>query len=439
MEIANQEISYKAFHDDLTGLGNRRHLKRKFDEFEKRRNTQGGEIAALHIDLDRFKQINDTMGHAAGDQVLLDVSARILDRAGSDDVVTRIGGDEFVVLIYMAKDSKIPEFLAEQLLADLSKPTRFHGKECRFGASIGMAITPLTSVEQLLTNSDIALYKAKERGRGRLAIFDHSDREEIRLHKALADDVQRAIELREFIPFFQPQVDAATHAVVGIEVLARWDRPTKGIQAPAAFLDVATDLNVVAEIDKMVFETAIKDCATAFAGMTHVPSISFNVSASRVNNYHVSGIQHHIQTYPGRVSFELLETIFMEEEETEFFAKLDQFRDLGIDIEVDDFGSGRASVVALQRIHPDRVKIDRRLVAPIDKSDGALRLLRSIVEIGHALEMGVTAEGVETPQQAELLAEIGCDRLQGYYFSKPLAFLDLLAFMEADRPLRRAM
>lgn len=435
LELANQEISYQADHDDLTGLGNRRLLKRKFDEFEARRKQEGGEIAALHIDLDRFKQINDTIGHPAGDQVLLDVSERIRFRAKPDEVICRIGGDEFVVLIYVPTRNGRPVTLAKQLLGDLARPSYFEGKECRFGASIGMAITPITSVDDLLTNSDIALYKAKNAGRGRLAIFDRNDFEEVRSNKALADDVLRGIEQDEFVPFFQPQIDALSGKLVGLEVLARWKHPAKGILAPAAFLSVATDLSVVADIDKAIFERAIAQANIAFSNMENVPSLSFNVSASRVNDHDVSDIRQHVQSYAGPVAFELLETIFLEEEDEGFFLKLDQFRELGLSIEVDDFGSGRASVVALQRIAPDRLKIDRRLVAPITESAGGLRLLQSIVEIGHALEMGVTAEGVETRAQAALLAQVGCDRLQGYYFSKPLALPDIVTYLDPDHPL----
>lgn len=430
LESANREISLQATHDDLTGLGNRRLLKRKFKEFEERRKKEGGEIAALHIDLDRFKQINDTMGHAAGDKVLLDVSERILNCATPDEVVSRIGGDEFVVLLYVSAGSERPERLARQLLVELARPTEFDAKECRFSASIGMAITPVTKIDDLLTNSDIALYKAKSSGRARLAVFDSSDLEQVRLHKALADDVLRGIEQDEFVPFYQPQIDAATGVVVGMEVLARWKHPTKGILSPAVFLSVATDLDVVADIDKVIFERAIEDCTEALSGMEIQPSLSFNVSASRVNDHDINEIRRHVQTYPGPIGFELLETIFLEEEDETFFWKLDQFRELGLSIEIDDFGSGRASVVALQRIGPDRLKIDRRLVAPITESEGGLRLLRSIVEIGHALEMGVTAEGVETREQAILLAEVGCDRLQGYHFSRPLTLKDAVTYLK---------
>lgn len=430
LKKANQEITHMALHDDLTGLGNRRHLVQKFQELVTERERTGGEIAALHIDLDRFKTINDTMGHAAGDAVLLTIARRILRHIGPEDSVARIGGDEFVILMPIAGDSRRPEQLAETLLADLARPLLFEGKECRFGASVGLARTPLARPDQLLTTSDLALYKAKRQGRGRLGVFDHSDLEEVQRNKALADDVLRALDAGEFEPFYQPIVDARTGLTVAIETLARWRHPSKGVLLPGTFLPIATDLNVAADLDRQVFERAIAECQQAFGRWSRPPSLSFNVSEDRINPGTMETIRRQVAGYSGQVSFELLETIFLEEQDDDFLERLDQLRKLGIAIEVDDFGSGRASVVALQRINPDRLKIDRRLAALVGSGSSGLRLLRSIIEIGHALELGVTAEGVETREQADILAGLGCDRLQGFYFARPMAFAELVRFLE---------
>ena len=437
LERANSEISFLAEHDDLTGLGNRRLLKRKLKEIDRERRLWGGEIAVLHIDLDRFKLINDTMGHAAGDQALLDVSDRIRKRTNSGEVVARVGGDEFVVLMHVTQDVHRPDALAKQLLIDLARPSQFEGKECRLGASIGLATTPVTNVDDLLSNSDLALYRAKNTGRSRLAVFDQSDLELARRQRILADDILRAIETKEFVPYFQPQIDSESGRVVGLEALARWNHPVRGILAPDAFLPVAADLDAVAEIDKMIFEKAIKDCSEIFADFETHPDLSFNVSSARVKDNDPSELLKHLNSYPGQVSIELLETIFLEEEDDAFLVKLDQYREMGLSIEVDDFGSGRASLVALQRIGPDRLKIDRRLVEPIAYEDGSLQLLKSIVDIGHALRIAVTAEGVETKRQVQLLTEAGCDRLQGFYFSKPLPAQQLRAYFSTRTGQRR--
>ncbi|ABG33172.1 GGDEF domain-containing protein [Roseobacter denitrificans] len=432
LERANEEISHIAGHDALTGLGNRRHLSHRFQQLAESRCRQGGEIAMLHIDLDRFKQINDTMGHAAGDHVLLETANRIRNEVEPQDVIARIGGDEFVVLLRFETGSTRPFQLATTLLKELQMPVYFEGKECRFGASIGVAETPLSEVDKLLTNSDIALYKAKRAGRGRLGFFDRSDLQDILKRKTMADDILRAIEQDEFVPYYQPQIDAETGHVAGVEVLARWQHPQKGIVLPEAFLAIATDLNITASIDELIFEKAMKDCEGVLPRMPSCPSLSFNVSASRVRENSINDIRARVSGYSGKICFELLETMFVEEEDDAFLFQLDRLRDIGITIEIDDFGSGNASVVALQRIAPDRLKIDGRLIAQVTESDSGLRLVRSIVEIGLALEMGVTAEGVETREQAAVLADLGCDRLQGFLFAKPMPFEDLLSFFARD-------
>ncbi|WP_299407476.1 EAL domain-containing protein [uncultured Roseobacter sp.] len=433
LEDANQQITHKALHDQLTGLGNRRFLSEKFDALSRRRRDEGGELAALHIDLDRFKQINDTIGHAAGDHVLVDVANRIRKNTQPDDVVARIGGDEFVILLWLAEDNNRPEELAEALLEDLFQPSYFEGRKCRFGASIGISRTPLADEKDLLTNSDVALYKAKRAGRGQVAVFSREDIDEMRRTKTLADDIMRALEESEFLPYYQPQIEARTGAVVGIEALARWQHPSAGVLAPDQFFSVASDLNVVADIDRMIFEKAIVECEAAFKGFDPMPSLSFNVSAKRVQFEEIEQIGRLVKAYSGEVAFELLETIFLEEESDAFLMQLDQLRDMGITLEVDDFGSGRASVVALQRIAPDRLKIDRRLVMPLEEGNSAARLVQSIIEIGNALEISIIAEGVETEEQARILARLGAERLQGYYFSKPRDLKSLCGYMRENR------
>ncbi|MCV3274029.1 EAL domain-containing protein [Roseobacter sinensis] len=432
LEEANQQITFKALHDQLTGLGNRRYLSEKFEELSRLRRKKGGELAALHVDLDRFKQINDTIGHAAGDHVLIDVARRISANVRGDDVVARIGGDEFVILLRVPEDSTRPEHLADALLADLARPTVFEGRECRFGASIGVARTPLADEEDLLTNSDVALYKAKRAGRGQVAVFDRSDIEEMRETKRMADEIMRALEQQEFMPHYQPQICSRSGAVVGVEALARWSHPTEGILMPDSFLGVATDLNVVADIDRMIFERAIAECETGFHGLDQPPNLSFNISANRLQFEEIAEIGRLSRAYSGEVAFELLETIFLEEQSDAFMLHLDQLREMGIALEVDDFGSGRASIVALQRIAPDRLKIDRRLISPIAEGNNATRLVKSIIDIGYALDIDVIAEGVETAEQARILRELGAGRLQGYFFSRPLDLEALVKYLKEN-------
>lgn len=418
LERANHEISHQALHDELTGLGNRRYLNLKLEEMTVQRHQIGGEIAALHIDLDRFKQINDTMGHAAGDYVLVTVAAALRACLREDDIVARTGGDEFVVLVRCKRESDEPERLAERLIERLTAPVMFDDKPCRFAASIGIARTPLIEAEALLTSSDIALYKAKSTGRARVASFDHSDLENLQISKQLTEDILRGLERGEFVPHYQPQVDSHTGQPVGHETLARWEHPERGLLPPSAFLATAAEMRLDGQIDRAVFLRAISECREVFPE-EHFPELSFNVSQRRLMD---EGLIEEFERsdLAGRITLELVETEFLEDGSDEFLARVALLREMGVKFEIDGFGSGSASIVALRRLEPERLKIDRRLIQPIVESESARKLVRSIIDIGQALEIGVTAEGVECAEQAELLKGFGCDRLQGYHFAQPM-------------------
>ncbi len=418
LEEANQEISEQALHDELTGLGNRRYLNTRLEDIVSASKRSGLEIAALHIDLDRFKQINDTMGHGAGDHVLRRVAEILRSNVRKEDVVARIGGDEFIILTLCAKDADAPDLLADRLIEEICRPIPYQDRTCRLGASVGIARTPMIPAHDLLTCSDIALYKAKTGGRAMKAAFDHADLDNLKSVKRLSDDILRGLECEEFLPFFQPQVDIETGQTVAIEVLARWQHPERGLLPPSEFLDTALEIQADGRIDRIVFEKAIAAGRGFFAGSEDPPVLSFNVRLSRLMDAAlVSDIAE--LDYPGRIAFELVESIFLEEEQASFFERIDALRNLGITFEVDDFGSGRASIVGLKRIGPDRLKVDSRLIQPIAESRSASRLVQSIIDIGRALDIGVTATGVETEAHSEELRRLGCTRMQGYYFGKP--------------------
>ncbi len=437
LEEANREISEQAMHDELTGLGNRRYLKRRLEDMIEAKENTGLEMAALHIDLDRFKKINDTMGHAAGDHVLRCVADILRSRVRAQDVVTRIGGDEFVVLMLCEAESDSPKKLADRLIEEICKPIPYDDRPCRLGASVGIARTPMIPAEDLLMCSDIALYRAKTGERAMTAIFDHGDLETLKSSKQLADDIQRGIEEGEFEPVYQPQFDIETGEIVAIEVLAYWAHPARGPLPTNAFFDTAMDIQMEGKIDALVSRKAIAECTAFFEGTEKAPTLSFNVSLSRLMDENVIG-DLSASHYPGRIAFELTESVFLEEENPNVLERLDVLRALGVSLEVDDFGSGRASIVGLRRIEPDFLKIDRRLIEPITSSESARRLVASIVEIGRALDIGVTAVGVETEGQMDRLKALGCERGQGFHFAAPgsLSAMPLVAGGRADR--RRA-
>jgi diguanylate cyclase (GGDEF)-like protein len=434
LELARVRIEHNALHDSLTGLPNRRYL----DEMLKRHAATGygdsGSMALLHIDLDRFKQINDTLGHAAGDAMLVHASAVLRDNCSSDDFVARIGGDEFVVLTTASTGDIQLGALAERIVAQMRRPVTYEGHECRFGVSIGIAADRAAPLDarRLLINADIALYRAKARGRNRFEFFSEALQAEVVKTKRVADEILNGLERNEFVAWFQPQFDARTLDVVGVEALARWQHPTEGIKAPDAFMQIAEELNVVATVDRLVLEQSLAALARwDKIGLT-VPRVSVNVSLRRLNDEDLIDGLKQLDIEPGRLSFELVESIYLDEGDAVVGWNIDRIKELGIDVEIDDFGTGYTSIVSLQKLRPTRLKIDRQLVSPILVDPGQRQLLASIVDIGKSMNIEVVAEGVETMEHAAILRDLGCDILQGYAFSRPLAAPDLEAFLKAQ-------
>ncbi len=435
LEAAKSRIEHNALHDSLTGLPNRRYL----DDILKANAGDGyagsGSIALLHLDLDRFKQINDTLGHAAGDAMLVHASAVLRANCRASDFVARIGGDEFVVVCPAADGDQYLGMMAERIVAQMRKPVSYQGHQCRFGVSIGIAAEhgPDIDVGRLLVNADIALYRAKGRGRNRFEYFSEALQAEVVHTKRVADEILSGLERDEFIAFYQPQFDARSHDLVGVEALVRWRHPVLGLRAPDAFLATAEDLNVMATIDRIVLEHALADLDRWESMGLKVPRASVNVSHRRLHDDALIESLEKLHIPPGRIAFELVESIYLDEDDAVIAHNIDQLKELGIEIEIDDFGTGYASIVSLQKLRPARLKIDRQLVDPILDDIGQRQLLASIVDIGKSMGIEVIAEGVESMAHAAILTELGCDILQGYAFARPMSRDDLEIFLGEQR------
>lgn len=439
LETATARIEHIALHDALTGLPNRRYLDQVLEEYAVNAKRDSGHASLLHIDLDRFKHINDTLGHAAGDAMLVHASAVLRSKVEDGGFVARIGGDEFVVLCTVHDDVKQLALLADRIISQMGEPVYYHGHRCRFGVSVGIAVDNGKDVEakHLLVNADIALYRAKSRGRNRYEFFTEEMQSEIVDTKRIADEVLGGLERNEFIAFYQPQFSAKTLEIVGVEALARWRHPNKGILAPDVFLRIAEELNVVSMIDRTILNHALSDFEDWSAADLHIPRVSVNVSARRLQDEALIKSLRELNIKKGTVSFELVESIFLDENDDLVTWNVDQIKQLGIDIEVDDFGTGYASIVSLLKIQPRRLKIDRQLVIPIVKSPQRRQVVSSIIEIGKSLGIEVIAEGVETMEHARVLKGLGCDILQGYAFGQALDSNSLKAFVRS-RSLRAA-
>jgi diguanylate cyclase (GGDEF)-like protein/PAS domain S-box-containing protein len=436
LEAAKALIENQSLHDALTGLPNRRYLDRILEGYLQ--DLPVGEtagLALLHIDLDRFKQINDTLGHGAGDSMLVHVARLLSDNAGFGNFVARVGGDEFIVVCPLLTQDFDPTKLAETLIAKIRMPVLIDGHMCRIGASIGIAVDGGAKIgpKQILMKGDIALYRAKSRGKNRFEFFSQALQDDVESTKRLADDILRGIEQNEFIPFYQPVVDAKSHQLVGVEALARWQHPRQGLLGPARFLKVAEDLNVLSTIDASILERAVLDHRSWVAGGLRVPSVSVNVSFKRLSDDQLIHGLRQLSIEPGTISFEFLESIFLDDLDDSVAWNIDAIRELGIGIDVDDFGTGHTSIVSLLRLNPDRFKIDQQLIAPIAKVPSQRRLVASIIEIGKTLGIKAVAEGVETIEQASILRDLGCDMLQGYAFAQPMSADKLIAWL--GRPL----
>ncbi|ACM37471.1 GGDEF family protein [Allorhizobium ampelinum S4] len=431
LENARQIMEHTSLHDPLTGLANRRFLDRHLAEIEDLRGN-GKSVALLHIDLDRFKEINDTLGHAAGDAMLRHAASQINAHMSPGDFAARIGGDEFVVVKHDESSQAAARILGETLIDAINQPIHWEGQECRVSASIGIAqsCNNHPHLEQALINADIALYEAKRRGKNRLEFFSDTLKEATLSTKRTADAILRSLADHDFIPYFQPQFDAHTMQITGVEALARWQHPQLGLLPPIAFLSVAESLNVVAAIDNSILEQSLAQARRWQEHGLDTPHVSVNISAQRLFD---DGLFAHLRDTPlpaGGLAFELLESISFDDKAEAAAIAISQIKILGIDIEIDDFGTGYSSILSLLKLSPRRLKIDRQLTLPIIESKQQRRLIGSIVEIGRSLGIEIIAEGVETMQHADILRDLGCHTLQGFGLARPMNGDDLFALLK---------
>lgn len=434
----NAEVRRQALHDSLTGLPNRRYLDSHLSETLEQAAAARTRVTLMHLDLDRFKPINDTIGHSAGDRVLKTV-ADVLRKTVHNSPLgggfsARVGGDEFVVVLEGGSRAAVGQ-LAQFIIDEISRPIRVEGHECRVGASIGIAIEngPEARPDRLMVDADFALYRAKALGRRRFVFFDEALRRNATDTRKLADEILRAIENKTFVPWYQPQFTAEHHALHGVEVLCRWQHPTGGVLGPETFLATANDLNIMADIDRIIFEKVDADLRHLQQKGVLIPRISFNVGAARLLDGDLFGQLTDIRSRGRQVAVELLESMSLDQLDADVSDAIGRLRAHGIQIEIDDFGSCRASISGLMAIKPDAMKIDQKIIGPITRSEQSRNMVTAIVQIGRALEVNVVAEGVETDAHVRIARELGCEILQGYALARPMPVELLSVFIGSEQ------
>jgi len=420
-----QRITQLAFNDVLTELPNRTMFQQQLDHLF-RAFEGGGGIFALHcLDLDQFKVINDTLGHPAGDTLLIEASRRVRQAAGGH-FVARLGGDEFIVLQSVGDDRQAIDRLAREILDTVSQPLTIDGNELVPSTSIGIAIAPQdgSDGEALLRSADLALYRAKEAGRGTFAFFEESLNERAQERRQLETDLRLAIERGEFELHYQPLFDLEQNCICSFEALIRWNHPTRGMIQPGEFVPVAEDTGLIVPIGAWAVREA---CARAASWPQNI-RVAVNVSAVQ---FHRGALHETIlaalaasRLEPSRLEVEITESVFLEGGETTL-KLLHSLRSLGVRVALDDFGTGYSSLSYLQSFPFDKLKIDRSFIQNLLTRDGATAIVHAITELANALGIETTAEGVEETAQLEELRAHGCSSVQGYLFAEPMTAGDV--------------
>lgn len=422
-----KSVSKDANEDALTGLSNRRHFEVELKTWIEQLKKHGTEFAVLYLDLDRFKFVNDTLGHEAGDRLLISVAKMLRELTGKSDLVARLGGDEFIILKKLGKTALNISGLADEIVLRMQIPVTSEGKSAICSASIGVAIASanMENPSQVVADSDEALYHAKSHGKGRWSFFTQEMHTNSIATKQMASDLLLACERCEFVPYFQPLIDAKTGRIACAEMLVRWFHPTKGIMEPAVFLDTAANMGILKRIDEIVFASAKGALFNFDEAGVDLPRVAVNVSSARLSD---PNFIHDIKSSgisPERLTVEILESVYLDRMGDVVKWTIDELTELGVTIALDDFGTGHASVSGLLKIRPSILKIDRHFIQPIVEDASAKLLAESIIGIGKSLDMRVVAEGVETIEHARLVIEMGCDYLQGFYFGRPMSAADL--------------
>ena len=426
---AEVELAHQALHDALTGLPNRALFLDRLGQALTRLDRREAWAAVLFLDLDRFKVVNDSLGHGAGDRLLVDVAARLEQVLRGGDTAARFGGDEFVILCEEVSGEREAIVIAERIAGVLDAPFLVGEEEVFVRTSVGISLAAGRDVrpEAVIRDADAAMYRAKERGGGVYEVFDDGMRERALQRLETENRLHRALHQREFVLHYQPQVRMTTGTITGVEALVRWEHPERGLVGPGEFIPSAEETGLIIPLGSWVLEEACRQAAVwaqerADAGIPPVV-VSINLSARQVAHPDlvatVADVISRTGADPATLCLEVTETALMNDLDAAL-AVLAELKGLGLELAIDDFGTGYSSLRALQRFPFDVVKIDRSFVNGIESSEQEAAIVSAIISLAHALGLETVAEGIEQFAQVTRLRALGCDVAQGYYFGRPV-------------------
>ena len=432
-----------ALTDELTGLPNRRALHELLHKTEES-GWPHEQVAVMHVDLDKFKQVNDTLGHAAGDAALKHATTAMSSHIRQEDFLARVGGDEFVLVFFGAIPEQTLADRADRLIADVSSPFVYQSKECNIGGSVGIAMgwkSDGIPLEGYMNNADLALYTAKNAGRGVHRFFTPDLRSQYEATEEMLAHIREGLAGDQFEPYFQPQVDGRSGKLVGLEALARWHHPTRGMLTPFHFLDVAAEGNLLDQLDVYLMDKtfcAMRDWLDA--GLP-IPQISINLNSSRLREVDlVETLGFAVDRFeldPAMIGIEILESAMIDNNSRQMIENIRLLAEAGFKVELDDFGTGHASISNLRNFKVDRIKIDQSFVKDVHLYSELAKITSAMIGLAHSLRIDALAEGVETPEERLVLNALGCDHIQGFGVSRPMPGSEIPKWIQKTQKTRK--
>jgi len=438
---ADDQIAYLAYHDSLTALPNSRLFKDRLEHAISQARRNNKILAVMFLDLDRFKLINDSMGHSAGDELLKITSQRLIEAVrktdsvainvnGNNSAIARSGGDEFTILLDGVENQQAITYIAERIVQSIGMPMKLGHDEVHISTSIGIAVYPEDGeeVDELLKHADSAMYHAKAQGKNNFQYFADSMNRSSFERLSLENNLHRAISHNELHLYYQPQVSVGNEKLVGMEALIRWEHPEKGFISPGEFIPVAEETGMIMQIGEWVFREACEQAASWIAAGYNLQKISVNLSPRQLKDENISTFIESILKETGlpaeKLCIELTESALMLDPEIADF-RLKKIKSLGVSLSLDDFGTGFSSLSYLKRFPIDTLKIDQAFIRDVKVGNEDAALVKAIIAMAHGLKMDVIAEGVELQEQLDFLTVYGCDTIQGFLFSRPLTAVDM--------------